>query len=149
VSPVVPNQSPPTGAAAASTAPGQAAPVGTAVLPVSPAAVPGTAGADSPPPLPPDISAEEYLRKAREEYDAGHFPQAIAALDQFMARFPLGSDEALWLYAQLYEAAGPSRNIRSALDCYRRLINEYPQSNRYADARRRIAYLERYYITIQ
>jgi tetratricopeptide (TPR) repeat protein len=115
----------------------------------STAVAPETAETDSPPIPSPETSAEEYLRRAREERDAGHIPQAIAALDQFMARFPLGSDEALWLYAQLYEAAGPSRNIRSALDCYRRLIDEYPQSSRYTDARRRIAYLERYYITIQ
>ncbi|GHV72892.1 hypothetical protein AGMMS49940_01940 [Spirochaetia bacterium] len=126
--------------------------------PVSPSAqptagasgtVPGTAEPDPLPLFLPDSSPEEYLRKAREEYDAGHIPQALAVLDQFMAQFPLGSDEALWLYGQMYEAAGASRNIRSALDCYRRLIQEYPQSNRYADARRRIAYLERYYITIQ
>ncbi|GHV78343.1 hypothetical protein AGMMS49944_01340 [Spirochaetia bacterium] len=118
-------------------------------LPSSAAAQTGTAEPDPPPLFLPDSSPEEYLRKAREEYDAGHIPQALAVLDQFMARFPLGSDEALWLYGQMYEAAGASRNIRSALDCYRRLIQEYPQSNRYADARRRIAYLERYYITIQ
>jgi hypothetical protein len=110
-------------------------------------AVPETAEPDSPPRFSPD--AEEYLRRAREEHAAGHIPQAIAVLDQFTAQFPLGSDEALWLYAQLYEAPGPSRNIRSALDCYRRLVNEYPQSTRYADAKRRIAYLERYYINIQ
>jgi hypothetical protein len=121
------------------------------VPPVPPvtAAAPGTAEAASPPVLSPDASTEDFLRKAREEYDAGHIPQAIAALDQFKARFSLLSDEALWLYAQIYEAAGASRNIGSALDCYRRLVNEYPQSSRYADARRRIAYLERYYINIQ
>jgi tetratricopeptide (TPR) repeat protein len=105
-----------------------------------PAVVPEAAEPDSP---------QEYLRRAREEREAGHIPQALAVLDQFMAQFPRLNDEALWLYAQLYEAPGPSRNIRSALDCYRRLINEYPQSTRYADARRRIAYLERYYINIQ
>jgi tetratricopeptide (TPR) repeat protein len=138
----VPGQAVPTGGTASSAVPGQAAPVGTAILPE-------IAGDGSPSLFSPETSAEEYLRRAREEYDAGHIPQAIAVLDQFMARFPLGSDEALWLYGQMYEAPGSSRNIRSALDCYRRLINEYPQSNRYADARRRIAYLERYYINIQ
>jgi TolA-binding protein len=149
----VPDQAPSAGGTASTAVPAQAAPVGTAVVPVSPAdpaaAVPETAADGSLSPLPPDTSAEAYLRKAREEYEAGHIPQAIAVLDQFMARFPLGSDEALWLYGQMYETPGSSRNIRGALDCYRRLIQEYPQSNRYADARRRIAYLERYYITIQ
>jgi tetratricopeptide (TPR) repeat protein len=96
-----------------------------------------------------DATAEEYVRRAREEYQEGHFPQSMAILDQFLERFPLGSDEAYWLYAQLYEKQGPSRDIRLALDYYRRLIAEYPQSGHCRDARRRIAYLERYYINIQ
>jgi hypothetical protein len=49
----------------------------------------------------------------------------------------------------LYEASGPTRDIRTALDYYRRIIREYPQSRRYDEARRRIAYLERYYINIR
>uniref|UniRef100_UPI000255591B tetratricopeptide repeat protein n=1 Tax=Treponema primitia TaxID=88058 RepID=UPI000255591B len=116
---------------------------------VPPAAVSETAELDPPLILPPGAGAEEYLRRAREEFGADHVPQAIAVLNQFMAQFPLGSDEALWLYAQLYEKPGPSRDIRLALDYYRRLVNEYPQSSRYNDSRRRIAYLERYYINIQ
>ena len=66
-----------------------------------------------------------------------------------MSYYPGGSDEAYWLYGQFYEANSPSRNILLSLDYYRRLVNEYPQSGRLADARRRIAYLERYYINIQ
>jgi outer membrane protein assembly factor BamD (BamD/ComL family) len=99
--------------------------------------------------LPRDTAAEEYLRRAREEYQGERYPQAMAILDQFLERFPLGSDEAYWLYARICEKQGPSRNIRLALDYYRRLVAEYPQSGRYSDARRRIAYLERYYINIQ
>jgi hypothetical protein len=99
--------------------------------------------------LPEDTAAEEYLRRAREEYQGERFLQSAAILDQFLARFPLGSDEAYWLYAQLCEKQGPSRNIRLALDYYRRLTAGYPQSGHYNDARRRIAYLERYYINIQ
>ncbi|MDR0561710.1 MAG: outer membrane protein assembly factor BamD, partial [Spirochaetaceae bacterium] len=37
------------------------------------------------------------------------------------------------------------RNIRSALEYYRKLIQEYPQSQYSPEAQRRIAYLERYY----
>jgi hypothetical protein len=36
-----------------------------------------------------------------------------------------------------------------SLDYYRRLVREYPQSRRYNDASRRIAYLERFYINIR
>jgi hypothetical protein len=52
------------------------------------------------------------------------------------------------MYGQFYEANSPSRNILLSLDYYRRLTREYPQSNRYNDARRRITYLERFYINI-
>jgi hypothetical protein len=101
------------------------------------------------PVLPPDGLPAEYLRRAREEFDAGRVAAAIGILDQFRDRFPSGSDEAWWLYGQFYEANSPRRDIRTALDYYRRLMREYPQSGRYNDARRRTVYLERYYINIQ
>jgi outer membrane protein assembly factor BamD (BamD/ComL family) len=76
-------------------------------------------------------------------------PQALSILDQYREIYPVGSDEAWWLYGQLLEANSPSRDVRSALDYYRRLVREYPQSPRFDEARRRIAYLERYYFNIQ
>jgi hypothetical protein len=117
-----------------------------AALPETPAALTAPVPAGS---LPEETTPDEYIRKSREEYDAGRVAGALAILDQFRTRFPAGSDEAWWLYGQLLEANSPSRDIRSALDCYRRLVQEYPQSSRYNDARRRIAYLERYYFNIQ
>jgi outer membrane protein assembly factor BamD (BamD/ComL family) len=89
------------------------------------------------------------LQRAREEFDAGRVAAAIDVLDQFREQYPSGSDEAYWLYGQFYEANSPSRDIRLSLDYYRRLVRDYPQSSRYNEARRRIAYLERYYINIQ
>ncbi|MCL2139415.1 MAG: tetratricopeptide repeat protein, partial [Treponema sp.] len=88
------------------------------------------------------------MKKAKEELDAGRAASAISVLDSFRERYPSGSDEAWWLYGQCYEANSPSRNILSALDYYRRLVRDYPQSGRVTDARRRISYLERYYINI-
>jgi len=95
------------------------------------------------------LSPEAVAQKAKENFDGGKIPEAIALLDQFMADYPGGSDEVYWLLGQYYEANSPSRNILLSLDYYRRLVNEYPQSKRFNDARRRIAYLERYYINIQ
>jgi outer membrane protein assembly factor BamD (BamD/ComL family) len=95
-------------------------------------------------------AAEDWLEDAREEYHAGRSAGALGALDQFMLRFPGGSDEAFWLYGQSYEANNETtRDIRRALDYYRRLTGEYPQSVRYDDARRRIVYLERFYFNIR
>jgi TolA-binding protein len=96
-----------------------------------------------------ELRPEALTARAKEAYGAGQFPEALAALDEFQANFPLGSDEAWWLYGQLLEAAGPKRDIRGALEYYRRLIREYPQSPRCDDARKRIAYLERFYFNIR
>jgi tetratricopeptide (TPR) repeat protein len=96
-----------------------------------------------------DTPPDEYVRRAKQEFDAGRLEQALTILDLMKQFYPLGTDEALWLYGQLLEASSPSRDIRLALEYYRRLVREYPQSNRVEDARRRIAYLERYYFGIR
>jgi TolA-binding protein len=101
------------------------------------------------PALPEDAQPDEYFRRAGDAFEAGQVQPALAILDQFRKRYPLGSDEAWWLYGQFLEAAGPSRDIRQALDYYRRLVREYPQSPRCNEARGRIAYLERFYFNIR
>jgi len=95
--------------------------------------------------LPP----EEILKRAQDAFNGGKAAEAIALLDQYMEFYPGGDDELYWLYGQFYEANTPSRNILLSLDYYRRLVNEYPQSRRYNDAKRRISYLERFYVNIQ
>ena len=101
-------------------------------------------------PVPPHIEAEaEYIRRTQLEFDAGRVEAAIAVLDSMKKYYPLGSAEALWLYGQLLEASSPARNIRLALECYQRLIREFPQSSLVPNARRRISYLERYYLNIR
>jgi outer membrane protein assembly factor BamD (BamD/ComL family) len=103
--------------------------------------------------LPPEVQspvAGDWIRRAREEYDGGRIAGALNALDQFMRYYPGGSDEAYWLYGQSLEANNETtRDIRRSLEYYRRLVREYPQSSRYDEARRRIAYLERFYFNIQ
>jgi len=95
-------------------------------------------------------SSEDWLKNARDEYNAGRIANALRYLDQFMLRFPGGSDEAFWLYGQSLEANNEAtRDIRLALDYYRRLVREFPQSSRHDEARRRIVYLERFYFNIQ
>jgi hypothetical protein len=91
----------------------------------------------------------EYIRRARQEYDAGRVESGLSILDNFSVEYPSGTDEALWLYGQLLEANSPSRDIRLALEYYRRLVREFPQSPLADEAQRRIAYLERYYFNIR
>jgi hypothetical protein len=91
----------------------------------------------------------EYVRRAKQEFDAGRVEPALLILDAMRQRYPSGTDEAWWLYGQLLEANSASRDVRLALEYYRRLVREYPQSGRAGDAQRRIAYLERYYFNIR
>jgi TolA-binding protein len=116
----------------------------------APSAAQPAAPATAQPATPAPATVEDFLKLARDEYNAGRIAGALRYLDQFMARYPAGSDEAFWLYGQSLEANNEAtRDIRLALDYYRRLTNEYPQSSRYSEARRRIAYLERFYFNIQ
>ncbi|MCL2801334.1 MAG: tetratricopeptide repeat protein [Treponema sp.] len=161
--------------AAASAQAATPAPVTSA--PTAPAAVPEaavTAAVPPAPPLPPPVmtstpatpsvvtappvitppteerlSPDSVMQRAQQLFEAGNTTSAIALLDQFMLEYPGGSDEAYWLLGQFYEANTPSRNILLSLDYYNRLVNEYPQSRRLTEARRRIAYLERFYINIR
>jgi hypothetical protein len=92
---------------------------------------------------------EVIIQRAQSAFDSGNVASAIALLDQFMIDYPGGSDEVFWMYGQFYEANSPNRNILLSLDYYRRLVNEYPQSRRFEEARRRIAYIERFFINIR
>jgi hypothetical protein len=148
--PVRPSVAPPVQQPPASppTVPPASLPTPSAVPPASsPPALPNTsqnAAPESPVYLDPAV----YLEKAQEEFEAGRVASAISFLDQFCEHYPSGTDEVWWLYGQFYEANSPSRNILAALNSYRRLVQEYPQSSRFDDARKRIAYLQRYYINI-
>jgi len=101
-----------------------------------------SAPADRPP---PDV----LLQGARDSFNRGNVAAAISSLNQYMDYYPGGSDEVYWLMGQFYEANSPDRNILLSLEYYNRLINEYPQSSRFTEARSRIAYLERFYINIR
>jgi len=96
-----------------------------------------------------NLSPVVLLQRAKENFDKQNIAEAISLLDQYMKYYPGGSDETYWMYGQLYEANSPNKNILLSLDYYRRLVNEYPQSGRLSDAKRRITYLERFYINIQ
>ena len=116
----------------------------------APESPPAAAPVTPPPQVPPPVeSPSEYVRRARAEFDAGRIESALGILDSFSQNYPGGTDDAWWLYGQLLEANSPSRDIRLAMDYYRRLVNEFPFSDLVEDARRRMAYLERFYFNIR
>jgi TolA-binding protein len=129
----------------AATAPGTAPETVPGAATVSaPETVPGAVSSETVPA--PGTTPENLLSLARDAYGGGRLEEALSYLGHFEAAYPAGSDEAYWLYGQIYETTGTTLDIRSALDYYRRLVRDYPQSTRYEDARRRISYIERYYM---
>ena len=133
-------------APAADTKPVQSGPAQTSVNNELMLAVPPEASSVE---ISPPVNPDEYIRRAKQEFDAGKVEQALDTMITMMRRFPDGSDEALWLMGQLLEANSSARDIRLAMDYYRRLVKEYPQSARVPDAQRRIAYLERFYFNLR
>ena len=59
------------------------------------------------------------------------------------------ADAALWTRGQSLEAPGKTRDMKAALELYRRLIREYPESEHYTDSQKRIAYIERFFVNIR
>ncbi|MDR2807577.1 MAG: outer membrane protein assembly factor BamD [Spirochaetaceae bacterium] len=91
----------------------------------------------------------DYLHLAQQAYNTKHIQQALSFMDKLVEQYPAGNDEVWWLYGQLFEAQGATRDVRSAFNYYCRLVQDYPHSPRATLALKRIAYLERYYFFIQ
>ncbi|GHU08892.1 hypothetical protein FACS1894151_05620 [Spirochaetia bacterium] len=141
--------------AAAQTAPQNVSPpAGTTgyvpeATPAATAPVPAAAQSSANPVVPSNLSASDFMARALAAYNEKRYTDSLAILDQFRREYPSGSDEAFWLYGQNLEADSPSRDVRDALSYYRKLVDEYPLSARYNDARRRVTYLERFYFDIR
>jgi hypothetical protein len=91
----------------------------------------------------------DYLTEARSGFTAGKFPQTVSALDRFREDNPALTDEAWWLYGQSFESNSEVRDIKAAVDAYRHIVEDFPQSSYYDKARGRIAYLNRFFFNIR
>lgn len=95
------------------------------------------------------LNSEELLQKVREATNAA---DAAAALRYLAAFFEIANeniDEALFLQGKVYELNTGTRNIRLALNAYKTLTAEYPQSTHWAAADSRIRYITAFYINIR
>jgi hypothetical protein len=132
------------------TSPNAAAPsVPTSTAQPADAATPAASPQQAADALPTSAPPDEYLKKAQTAFTADDIASTLSILDNFCSQYPMGNDEAWWLYAQALETNGPNKDIRSARDYYQRLVREYPLSPHYADAQSRIKYINKYYFNIQ
>ncbi len=103
----------------------------------------GTSGKVSPAESP---DADTLLNAAKASLSKGDAAAALASLDSFFAKAVTRLDEGWFIRGQAYEANGPARNVRMALDAYSTLKKAFPDSPLWKDADARVRYIERYYL---
>ncbi len=94
-------------------------------------------------------SPEGLLQAARKELLAGRVSGSLTALDRFLDLYPEGMDEVFYLYGLSLEQNGDSKDIKRAYASYKRLVDTWPESQFWDQAKARMAFLERHYFTIR
>jgi hypothetical protein len=95
------------------------------------------------------VDANGLLDKAKASLASGDSASALKFLESFFSVAIDSLDEGLFLKGQAYEANGPSRDMRKALDAYKTLTSAYPESSRWNEADARIRYINQFYLKIR
>jgi len=97
-------------------------------------------------------SPEEVYAQAETAFNETRYADALNILDDFFKNFTPSDncfDKAVFLKARIYETPSDYRNIRGALDEYKKITVFFPESDLWEDARRRIIYINRFYMDIR
>jgi len=94
-------------------------------------------------------SPEGIIRAARGELSAGRVANCLAALDRFMEVHPEGMDEVYYLYGVALEQNGATKDIKRAYSFYKKLHDDFPQSQLWDMAADRMSYIERHYFSVR
>ncbi|MCQ2613620.1 MAG: hypothetical protein MJ183_08500 [Treponemataceae bacterium] len=90
----------------------------------------------------------ELADKLRTAFEEEKYEAAISFADEYLESF-FEYDEILFIKARSLEEKTKSRNIRTAYNLYRKIIEEYPESDFWQEANNRAVYLERFYFSIR
>lgn len=91
----------------------------------------------------------DLLEKARKELNDKHYENAFALIKAYLASASDKIDEALFIEAQILEAASPVQNIKEAIKDYDTIIKNWPASRYWKKSNERSIYLKRFYIDIR
>ena len=100
------------------------------------------------------IEALDEFRKCRDKrislkiaYELANekYQEANLLLSEFFEYSTDRIDEGLFLQGQIYEAESPVKDIKKSIENYEALIKNYPSSEYWNDANKRIKYLRRFY----
>lgn len=96
-----------------------------------------------------NLSQDGLLELAQKYYDEKKYQQAFSVISKFFDTATERLDEGLFLQAQILEEKSPVQNIKSAIESYDLVVNNYPSSSLWDKANRRSIFLKRFYINIR
>ncbi|MBP5465658.1 MAG: hypothetical protein J6Y13_10870 [Treponema sp.] len=95
------------------------------------------------------LSEREILDLAQKAYESKDYQGGLSYLADFFDKAVSLTDAGLYLKGQILEAPSASRNIKEALASYKAIVSNYPESELWDDAAKRISYIERIYFDIR
>ena len=95
------------------------------------------------------LSEREILDLAQKAYESKDYQGSLSYLADFFDKAVSLTDAGLYLKGQILEAPSASRNIKEALASYKAIVSNYPESELWDDAAKRISYIERIYFDIR
>ncbi len=91
------------------------------------------------------IDTDSLLENAKNLYNEKKYQEANILLADFFEYSTDKIDQALFLQGQIYETESPVKDIKKSIENYEALIKNYPSSEYWNDANKRIKYLRRFY----
>ena len=93
--------------------------------------------------------AEQLYAAAQKAFEEKRYEDSLTSLQEYEAVAGEDSDKALILRARLYESDSEKRNIKAALEAYEKIVDFFPESVFWDEAKRRSTYLRRFYFDIR
>lgn len=96
-----------------------------------------------------NLSADDLLLKAQSLFNEKQFVESQKYVNNFLEIATNRRDEGLFLQGQILEQDGVTKNIKESIASYTNLIENFPESDLWGAANKRIIYLNRFYIQIR
>lgn len=93
--------------------------------------------------------AEQLYAAAQKAFEEKRYEDSLTSLQEYEAVAGEDSDKALILRARVYESDSEKRNIKAALEAYEKIVDFFPESVFWDEAKRRSTYLRRFYFDIR
>ncbi|MCR5400984.1 MAG: hypothetical protein K6E78_05240 [Treponema sp.] len=96
-----------------------------------------------------NYSPDELLKEAQNAYNSKKYRDALSLVDKFLEIAVSRIDEGLFLKGKTLETKSQVQNVKEAVRIYDLLLENYPQSLLWEEAKKRSIFLKRFYINIR